>query len=863
MRRAGRGRARRWGRGRRARRAGFAVSLACVAVSIIGATRAPDALAVGAASSRMAEPAEARAHAVEPPEAGLDQAGLHDAGPRDAGPHDAGPRDAGLRDAGLRNVGPRDVSVRDVSVQDVGLPDAGLDDALAATLDLHCLGCHEGRRAKGGLDLAPSVEARVVDEGVLRAVRARLVKRDMPPADEPERPTREEYRAAIAAIDALVAPATREVPAVRRLNRAQYAGAVRDALGVDPAFTASLLPADDIGEGFDTTADTLALPPLLVEKYFDAAEAIAMRAAPPATLARTVRREGADLARAGQGGTYSGATWLATNGTLSASFDCAHTGRFRVEATAFATQAGDEPARMAVEVDGARVAEFEVPNAPGDPRGFAHELELAAGAHTVAVRFLNDFWDPKHPDERRRDRNLGVVAIALDGPLGETPETPFERALADATGGRDGLGALRDAADRFGARLFRRALAPEESRALASLAREAAGPDAAFDIEVRALVTALLVDPRFLLRVEPARTPGARRPLDGGELATRLAFFLWSSVPDEPLLEAARTGALADPARLGAEVSRMLADPRAESLATRFAVQWLGIDRLETRSFDPTTYPALDAAMLVSMRRETELLFAEIVAGRRPVRDLLEARETFVDARLAAHYQLAAPGDNGFELRAIPATRPAGILGHGSILAATSNPTRTSPVKRGKWVLESLLDAAPPPPPPGVPQLPEGVDDRAGRPMRELMALHRANPDCASCHVRMDAIGLAFERLDADGRTRATFDGAPIDDRTELPDGRTVEGARGVGAMLATDDGFERSLARHLAVYALGRGMADADDALLDELAARAVATGRFADLVGGIVASDAFRTRVDSPNPPNRLSRAADREVE
>ena len=748
-------------------------------------------------------------------------------------------------------------------------PAGGIDDALAAMLDLHCLGCHEGRRAKGGLDLTTTVEARAVDAGVLRAVRARLVKRDMPPADEPERPTREEYRGLVAAIDALVPPASREVPAVRRLNRAQYAGAVRDALGVDPAFVESLLPADDIGEGFDTTADTLALPPLLVEKYFDAAEAIAACAAPPASLARTQRIDGARLARAGQGGTYSGATWLATNGTLSAEFAAAHPGRHRIEVTAFASQAGDEPARMALEIDGRAVATFEVPNEPGDPRAFAHELELAAGAHAVAVRFLNDFWDPKNADERRRDRNLGVVGVAIEGPLGETPETAFERALAEATGGRDGLGALRDAADRFGARLFRRALAPDESRALASTAREAAGPDAAFDDGIRALVTALLVDPRFLLRVEPARTPGARRPLDGGELATRLAFFLWSSVPDEALLAAARAGELADPARLAAEVDRMLADPRAASLATRFAVQWLGIDRLEARSFDPATYPALDAAMLASMRRETELLFADIVAGARPVRDLLEARETFVDARLTAHYGLAAPTDPAppagadggdaarFERRTLPAARPSGILGHGSILAATSNPTRTSPVKRGKWVLEAILDAAPPPPPPGVPQLPEGADDRAGRPMRELMALHRANPDCASCHVRMDAIGLAFERLDADGRLRATFDGAPIDDRTELPDGRTVEGAGGVGAILAGDDGFERSLARHLAVYALGRGMADADDALLDGLAARVAETGRFADLVRGIVASDAFRTRTDSPNPDTRLSRA------
>jgi hypothetical protein len=288
----------------------------------------------------------------------------------------------------------------------------------------------------------------------------------------------------------------------------------------------------------------------------------------------------------------------------------------------------------------------------------------------------------------------------------------------------------------------------------------------------------------------------------------------------------------------------MLADPRAASLAERFAVQWLGIDRLESKSLDAQAYPGVDAALVADMRRETERLFDDVVRGRRPLRALLEARTTTLSPRLAAHYGLApAAGADAFEC-AIPDGRPGGILGHASILLATSNPTRTSPVKRGRWVLDALLDVPPAPPPPGVPQIPEDPLGRAGRSMRELMELHRSNPDCASCHVRMDAVGLAFERFDADGRVRSVADGLPVDDVTALPDGRVLEGVSGVEQLVAEGDAFERALARHLLVYALGRGTEDADDPLLDALAARARVHGSFAELVGDILSSDAFRRR-------------------
>ena len=373
-----------------------------------------------------------------------------------------------------------------------------------------------------------------------------------------------------------------------------------------------------------------------------------------------------------------------------------------------------------------------------------------------------------------------------------------------------------------------------DGQALARTAIEAAGGSKApFDDQLRALVTTVLVDPRFLLRVEAPLAEGRTvRALTGSELSSRLAFFLWASVPDRALREAASRGELTKPGPLRAQVKRMLADPRADALADRFFTQWLGIDGLELRQFDPAIYPGLDARMLALMQQETRDLCRRVVRGDLPVRALLESAEPASGQELLAFY-----GGAG-------APRPPGIFGHGSVLAATSNPTRTSPVKRGKWVLEALLDQAPPPPPPGVPQLPEGATNTEHRSMRELMAMHRANPDCASCHVRMDAIGLAFEGFDANGRTRTMVDGHAVEDTTELPGGATITGVPGVATMVGAGTAFERSLARRLLVYALGRGTADADDPLVAALAARLARDRSFESLVMGIAMSDAFQRR-------------------
>jgi hypothetical protein len=729
-----------------------------------------------------------------------------------------------------------------------GVPgDVALPEGLGALIETHCIDCHGGGVTKAGFDLRPAVAGGHASEDMLRAVRRRLARRDMPPEDEPVRPTAAEYAAAVASIDRAVPPAWREVPAVRRLNRAQWLGAVRDVFGADALdglAPDALLPADDVGEGFDTTAATLGLPSLLVEKYMDAAERVAARSALPPSLERRRTVQAGSLVRTGGGGNSRGElAWLSSQGTLSARLDLPRAGRYRIEAWVTAQQAGDAPARAALEVDGRRVRAEDVTVSSPALATLSHEAELPAGEHAFSVRFLNDYWNPKADDPSQRDRNLAVADVTVTGPIGAVEDPSFER-RATAIAGTGAAGVrLSRVASTIGEEMFRRPVSRDEAIELVSTATRAAGPTPTWDGLLRSLATALMVDPRFLLRIEPT-CAGGTCDLPPATVAERMAFFLWSSVPDDALRAAAQSGALSDEAGRRAEVVRMLADPRAASLAERFAVQWLGIDRLESKSLDAQAYPGVDAALVADMRRETERLFDDVVRGRRPLRALLEARTTTLSPRLAAHYGLApAAGADAFEC-AIPDGRPGGILGHASILLATSNPTRTSPVKRGRWVLDALLDVPPAPPPPGVPQIPEDPLGRAGRSMRELMELHRSNPDCASCHVRMDAVGLAFERFDADGRVRSVADGLPVDDVTALPDGRVLEGVSGVEQLVAEGDAFERALARHLLVYALGRGTEDADDPLLDALAARARVHGSFAELVGDILSSDAFRRR-------------------
>lgn len=808
-------------------------------------------------------------------------------------------------------------------------------------MDAHCLDCHDGARAKGGFDLAGIMGAgesdrdggapgrgqpgpgaataqrdaadawvTAADPTLLRAMRARLARQDMPPANIDERPSAAEYAAMIAAIDAVVPPESREVPVVRRLNRWQIANSIRDTIGMSDevgavarsnssangpvdagssratfadslrAIALDTLPADDVGEGFDTTASTLVLPPLLLEKFLIAAEHVADAAVLPPSLSTEQECAPSSLERRGQVGAQGDMLVLATNGSLTGIVQVAHAGTYRLLATVSASRAGLDLAKAQLLVDGAPVPSqamearqsatppepwtgtntTEIPFDRAAPGLLVWQGTLEPGPHRVGVAFLNDYYNPKEANPKARDRNLHLHTLRVIGPLEPTTPTPFQQWAERIAAEGPTSQRLRRVATALASELFRRPVEDRDGATLARTAIDAAGgAKAPWDDQLRALVTALLVDPRFLLRVEAPIAEGRSvRQLDGLELASRLSFFLWASVPDRELRDAAARGDLKRPGPLRAQIHRMLADPRAASLGERFFTQWLGIDGLAARQFDPAVYPGLDARMLTLMERETMALCDRVVRGELPPRALLETTESFAPEELRAYYaQSSSGGANGAVPVAPPAesraagphaepasSRPPGIFGHGSVLAATSNPTRTSPVKRGKWVLEALLDQAPPPPPPGVPQLPEGATNTEHRSIRELMAQHRANPDCASCHVRMDAIGLAFERFDATGRMRTEADGHAIDDTTELPGGDELHGVAGVAGLVAQGQAFERSLARRLFIYALGRGTAPADDPLISSLAARVAADRSFESLVMGIAMSDAFQQR-------------------
>jgi hypothetical protein len=651
----------------------------------------------------------------------------------------------------------------------------------------HCIRCHEGERPKGRF----SLEASRRHGSWLADVLARVDARDMPPDGEP-RPHESEYVQAASAIRLAMgdaAPSTLDVP-VRRLSREELRRAVRDIFGVDePSIDA--IPADDIGNGFDNSADVQRAPALWLERVVEAAERIAAQAVrdPADREPRTWSLGADDLVLKGTNGARrGGALVLYSSGAAVGRIDTGAEGRARIVATVSGQQAGPQHVRIDIVAGGRRAGSFDVPQRPDAPGQFVCEVPMRPGRHAIEVRFTNDYLDRDAP-EGDRDRNCCVHAVDVTFPIDAPPPTPFESWLARNAG--------PSTEDRIAALLSRAWRIDADEARIEARRVVAAMPDG--DDPMRFAVMATIASPRFLY---------------AESVADRLALFLWSSFPDDELMRASRAGELATERGLSAQVTRMLADPRASAISERFAVQWLQVGRLADARPDPARFEGVDRALLDSMATETVLYVDSILRERRRIDELLESDFGFMDERLARHYGVA--GVWGAGMRRVPLPdRGGGVLRQASVLTATSHPTATSPVKRGKWVMEVLLDAPPPPAPPGVPPLSASAGGGA-MPMREALAIHRADPNCASCHVVMDAIGLAFESRDATGRVRAAEGGDPIDDSTVLPDGTRIAGVDGVAAWVQADPRFARALVRHMAVYALGRGLRPEDGAAID-----------------------------------------------
>jgi hypothetical protein len=545
---------------------------------------------------------------------------------------------------------------------------------------------------------------------------------------------------------------------------------------------------------------------------------------------------------------------LATEGQITQehAFPVGADYEFRIEAEA--DQAGTEPAKMEVSIGKEKIRTFDVKNRRGHPRVFTFRRKVEQGTHRIVFAFINDFYDPENPDPKKRDRNLIVDSLEIEGPIDAPPPEPSDiqkRLLfcgpADGPTGEECAGNIARA---FATRAFRRPARDEDVSRLVNIYRECRAQGDNFEQACKVMLEAVLVSPQFLYRIEadPAEHPEKPHDLSDYELATRLSYFLWSSMPDDELFELAGRQKLHEPAILDQQLKRMLADSKSAAFVTNFAGQWLELRNLNQASPDPRKFPQFPE-LKDDMRREGELFFQNLIREDRSVLDLLDANYTFANERLAKFYGIENVTGEEFrkvELSGDVARERGGVLTMAGVMTVTALPNRTSPVKRGKFILDMILGTPPPPPPPDVPQLSEKQTDVDGATLRQRMEAHREDPACASCHARMDPLGFALENFDAIGRWRDKDGKFPIDAADKLPTGESFDGPAGVKRMLLTHkDLFVKCLVQKLMTYALGRGLDYYDSATIKQICDQARENDyRFSSIVSGIVHSDAFLKR-------------------
>ena len=763
-------------------------------------------------------------------------------------------------------------------------PDRGSEiEGHAALLQRYCLTCHTQSLMERGTvpvelesaDLETVPAQAEIWEKVIRKVRTGT----MPPLGRPRPDVEAADRLAAwleTEIDGAAAASPnpgRTVP-LHRLNRTEYQNAVRDLLDLD-VDAAALVPADDQSYGFDNIAGVLKVSPTLLERYMNAARFIsrlAVGASPMAPTGETFRIV-SDLSQYG----HQDGLPFGTRGGLSVSYNFPRDGEYDIELAMLDLFAGApirEPHQLEVSVDGERIALF--PLAPVDPerdQGAAYNtgpedlrvrVPVAAGPRTVTATFIRKTGALAESLRQPFDRPHGegdyllyaphLGTLTITGPFDETgiEDTPTRRRIFVCQPGNaaEEASCARQILSSLARRAYRR---PVTGRDLAPLVAfyEQGRLAGGFEAGIERALRALLVSPDFLFRVvsdPPGAEPGTPYRLSGLELASRVSFFLWSSLPDDELLAVAEAGGLDDPAVVEAQVRRMLADPRSEALARNFAGQWLRLRNISGALPSDVLFPDFGESLRQDFVRETELFFDSILREGRGVTDLLTADHTFLNERLARHY--GVPGVYGSDFRRVSLAdgNRRGLLGQGSILTVTSYPDRTSPVGRGKWVLENVLGTPPPPPPPNVPELEPAEDTGRVLAMRERMEQHRENPVCASCHRVMDPLGLALENFDAIGRWRGHMPGGiAIDASGTMPDGTAFDGPAELRGLLVRDrEQFATVVTEKLLIYALGRGIE-----YYDAPAVRQIVRGSAADdyglasLVVGVVRSTPFQMRL------------------
>jgi mono/diheme cytochrome c family protein len=727
----------------------------------------------------------------------------------------------------------------------------------------YCNGCHNTDDNSGGitLDVFQSAAHAKKDRKTWEAVERVLSEGTMPPKKRKLQPDAAERTAVAGYLSGTllkvncVGPKDPGRVTMRRLNRSEYNNTIRDLCGITDFQPADEFPSDDVGYGFDNIGDVLSVQPILIEKYMAAADKILERALPKMTPVQSSKQvfrpqnlnvtpRGAKFRENNKDKIIFSSEGAASQEKLNFPADGEYTFRVR----AWGNKVGDAPAKMAIRVDGKDLKSFEVTAPEERPGIYDYRVQVPLGEKRVAVVFLNPFEDTK----TKEYRNLGIELLEIEGPHGKVapPLGPAAKRILVARPKWEGSTAeeRKQAAEKtiatFARRAFRRPPTADELTRLNKLYALAESQGDPFEIAVRLPLKAILVSPQFLFRPEDdPKLPNQSRTISEFELATRLSYFLWSSMPDDELLALAEKGELRKPGVLASQVTRMLKDPKSHSLTTDFAGQWLMLRSVASVSPDTATYPSWDDKLKSSMIRETEMFFAHIVKNDRPVTEFLDANYTFLDERLAKHYGIKGVYGDRFREVKLPDTRRGGILTHASVLTVTSNPTRTSPVKRGKWVLENLLATPPPPAPPNVPEL-EKTELKGT--LRQQMEQHRVSPSCAACHAKLDPLGFGLENFDGIGRWRDAENQVKIDTSGELPGGLKFDGPAELRKiLLSKSDQFRLCFAEKLLTFALGRGLEYYDKCVLDDLAAKLKAGGdKFSALVMAIVECEPFQQR-------------------
>jgi hypothetical protein len=731
----------------------------------------------------------------------------------------------------------------------------------------YCLSCHGAKKQSGDVafdkftDAKSAAQSIDVWERALENLRGGV----MPPKGKPQ-PTAEESERLAKEFERIIAsaPTPNKIDpgrvTMRRLNRIEYNNTVRDLLGVDIR-PADDFPVDDSGYGFDNIGDVLTIPPLLLEKYLSAAERLVNAAlerplvfhGPEVERDFEIRDFRNSLLRRKRDRDEKENMRLDSNGEISVVAKIEKAGDYRVTVRANEEPAGDQHARLVMKFADREVGAFDVKSTRGRGQECSVTARLETGMQRITAAYVNDYLDKNAEDPKKRDRNLIVRGIKIEGPMGvvrkvEPPE-PYRRIMGrieePPPDGKD-VAAASMILRNFAHRAFRRPVVNAEVDRLVAIYKKARASGDAFEPALKLALQAVLVSPHFLFRIErdrPTDSPDGVADLGPYEVASRLSYFLWSSMPDDELLSAAARGKLLDEATLGEQTKRMLADPKAWAFVEAFAGQWLQTRSLENVTPDVEAYNTWDEPLRNAMIQETQLFFQAMLGENRPIGDFLTADFTFVNERLAKHYGIKDVRGKQFQRVSLAGTPRAGLLTQASFLTLTSNPTRTSPVKRGKWILENLLNTPPPPPPPDVPSLDEDKGPLTGT-LRQKLEKHRENPVCNSCHQRMDPLGLAFENFDGIGRFRTHEGRDRIDAGGVLPTGEKFEGADGLRKILLTrKDQFRKCLVEKLLTFALGRGLEKSDRPAIDRLCRKSVEKkDRFADIILEVVKSEPFR---------------------